>query len=72
MSNKQMLVDAAMKFIKKVDTGRARSKETYRELTEALNAPEDIDAGSLGLEGQEFMDGVESVLRSPDVKITKP
>ncbi len=37
MSNKAMLVAAAMKFINKVDTGRARSTETYRELTEALS-----------------------------------
>ncbi len=55
MSNKAMLVAAAMKFIEKVDTGRARSKETYQELKEALNAPEDIDAGSLDIEGQEFL-----------------
>ncbi len=36
MSNKKMLEDAAKKFIKKVETGKARSKETYRELKEAM------------------------------------
>lgn len=38
MSNKQMLEEAARKFIEKVESGRARSVETYQELKEALEA----------------------------------
>ena len=37
MTGIEMLKAAAQKFIDKCDYGRARSKETYRELTEALD-----------------------------------
>ena len=40
MSNKLMLEKAAIKFIDKVESGRARSVETYKELKEALAASE--------------------------------
>ena len=42
MGNKKMLEKAAKKFINKVETGRARSKETYRELKEALSTDEEV------------------------------
>lgn len=40
MANKKMLIAAAEKFINKVETGRAYSRETYKELKEALESPE--------------------------------
>ena len=40
MANKQMLIQAAEKFINKVESGRAHSKETYAELKAALEANE--------------------------------
>jgi len=41
MSNKELLEKAAQKFIDKVESGEARSVETYRELKLAMNTPED-------------------------------
>jgi len=38
MPNKKMLISAAEKFIKKVDSGKAHSIDTYKELKEALSA----------------------------------
>lgn len=40
MANKQMLIDAAEKFIGKVDNGKAMSIVTYKELKKALAADE--------------------------------
>ena len=41
MANKQMLIAAAEKFIQKVETGRARSVQTYKELKDAIKTEED-------------------------------
>ena len=47
MSNKVMLEKAAIKFIEKVESGRARSIETYREFKEAMNTEEELDTKTL-------------------------
>lgn len=39
-----MFVAAAEKFVKKVETGRAISKETYADLKACLNAVSEIKA----------------------------
>lgn len=38
---------AAKKFLDKVDSGNARSVETYRELKAAYNLPEDVSGYKL-------------------------
>jgi len=38
----QKLVDAAVKFINKVESGRARSVETYNELKEGLDQANNV------------------------------
>lgn len=41
MPNKRMLIEAAEKFITKVETGMARSIDTYSDMKKALEAEED-------------------------------
>ena len=41
----QNLIDAAKKFVNKVESGRARSVETYREMKVALLEIEEVSNG---------------------------
>ena len=45
MANKQLLIQAAERFVWKCEHGRARSTETYTQLKEALVAPESENDG---------------------------